>query len=115
MTSSLPAQSVADLGRTLPETIDRVGQTGQAEVITVDGQPRAVLLSLAAYRGLTREPSADDSDGELGDEVTDEDVRVMRRSGEQHRRGEYLTADAFFDQLHAELIEKQAKQNRDAL
>ena len=109
-TASLRTHSLSDLGQSLPETIERVGQSDEAEVITVDGKPRAVLLSLTTYQELTRNLLGHELDDELSDDLTDEDVRVMRRSIEQLNRGEYVEAGAFFDQLHAELLALQAKE-----
>lgn len=97
MQTQLRSHSVADLGRTLTETIDRVGQQGGPEIVTVDGQPRVVLISMAEYEGLAQAAEGDD------EAVTDEDVRVMQRSIEQIKRGEYMTAEAFFDKLQVDV------------
>ena len=68
-------QSVDSFGRTAVETLDRIDRTGAAEVLTVDGQPRAILLSPAAYDALARE-------AELS-----QDAEVIRRSMAQYRAG----------------------------
>ena len=47
-------QSLADVRQSEAETPDRLNRTGEAEVLTVDGEPRAVLLSPAAYEAMAK-------------------------------------------------------------
>ena len=47
-------QSVTDFRQNANETLDRLNQSGQAEILTVNGEARAVLLSPAAYDEMAR-------------------------------------------------------------
>ncbi len=49
MISTRHTQSLDEFRRKATETLDRLSQTGEAEILTVDGEARAVLLSPAAY------------------------------------------------------------------
>ena len=48
-------QSLAEFRDAATETLDRVNRTGEPEVITVDGEERAVLVSPSVYRDMVRE------------------------------------------------------------
>lgn len=53
--SAQNGQSVTAFRQNATETLDRLARTGEAEVLTVDGEARAVLLSPAAYDAMVRE------------------------------------------------------------
>ena len=95
-------QSLADFRATAAETLDRVNRTGEAEVITVDGKARGVLLSPAAYDELARE-------AELS-----RDVAVMRQALREHAEGKGRPAREFFDELEQKLLAMQAAQETGA-
>src|SRR5438874_2509301 len=55
MISTQHTQSLTDFRQKATETLDRLNQTGEAEILTVNGEARAVLLSPAAYDELARD------------------------------------------------------------
>lgn len=55
MLSTEHTQSLSDFRHKAGETLDRLNQTGEAEILTVNGEARAVLLSPAAYDAMARE------------------------------------------------------------
>ncbi len=73
-------QSLDQFGRTAAATVERVAQTGVAEVITVDGRPRAVLVSADAYDAMAREAQLS------------RDVAMMRQSMAEIAAGQGLDA-----------------------
>jgi PHD/YefM family antitoxin component YafN of YafNO toxin-antitoxin module len=81
-------------------TLDRLNQTGNAEVITVDGATRAVLLSPSAFDEMEREL------------MLARDVAAIQRSREQIRNGEGMDANEFFDQQRAKLLAMKAEQSQ---
>jgi hypothetical protein len=48
-------QSLTDFLRTASETLERLKRTGEAEILTVKGQPRAILIAPAVFDELVRE------------------------------------------------------------
>lgn len=98
MTAVEHTQSLADFRAAVAETLDRVNQTGEAEVITVDGEARGVLLSPAAYDELARE-------AELS-----RNAAVMRQALREHAEGKGRPAREFFDELQGKLLAMKAAQ-----
>lgn len=92
MTTIEHTQSLADFSRSATQTVDRLNQTGEIEFLTVDGQTKAVVLSPAVYEELSREV------------MTSRDVAAIKESIQQLDCGEFMSADAFFDQVHDSLI-----------
>jgi PHD/YefM family antitoxin component YafN of YafNO toxin-antitoxin module len=93
-------QSLTDFSQKSSETLDRLNQTGEAEILTVNGEARAVLLSPAAYDALSTEA------------VLARDAVVIRRSIEQLNAGQGLEVNAFFDGVRAQLLAMKAQQAR---
>jgi prevent-host-death family protein len=91
-------QSLDQFGRTAAATVERVAQTGVAEVITVDGRPRAVLVSADAYDAMAREAQLS------------RDVAMMRQSMAEIAAGQGLDARQVFDELRQELLAMKAAQ-----
>lgn len=79
--------------------LDRLKTSGQVEVLTVDGEAKAVMVSPAQFDAMEREI-------ELA-----RDVEAMRTSLQQIKDGQCQTAESFFAQLHQELLDRQAKGN----
>ncbi len=100
MISTQHTQSLTDFRQNASETLERINRTGNAEIITVNGEARAVLLSPEEYDRLA------------GYAVTDEDVAMMKRSIEQLERGEGIDGDVFFDGLRAKLLAMKQEQER---
>jgi PHD/YefM family antitoxin component YafN of YafNO toxin-antitoxin module len=94
------SQSLSDFLRTATETIDRLNQTGEVEILTVDGEARAVLLSPAVYDELVREA------------LLNRDVAAIRKSIQQVKEGKCQDADDFFDELRSELLAMKAAQSK---
>jgi PHD/YefM family antitoxin component YafN of YafNO toxin-antitoxin module len=55
MLSTEHTQSLTDFRQKATETLDRLNRTGEAEILTVNGQARAVLLAPKVYDELARE------------------------------------------------------------
>jgi prevent-host-death family protein len=98
MISTEHTQSLSDFRQKAGETLDRLNQTGQAEILTVNGEARAVLLSPAAYDELAREA------------LLARDTSVIRRAIQQLNEGNGQDAEAFFDGVRAQLIAMKADQ-----
>ncbi len=49
MVATVNTQSLTTFRAKIAETLDRVNQTGQAEIITVNGEARGVLLAPAVF------------------------------------------------------------------
>jgi PHD/YefM family antitoxin component YafN of YafNO toxin-antitoxin module len=93
-------QSLADFREKATETLDRLNQTGEAEVLTVDGEVRAVLLSPAAYDTLSRES------------LLTQDASVIRESIQQLNEGKSEEANAFFDGVRSQFLAMKARQTK---
>lgn len=95
------SQSLSDFSQNASQTLERLNQSDEAEVLTVDGQAKAVLISPAAYTEM------------LEDALLTRDVRSIRKSMEQYKRGEYVLAEDFFKQLERELMARKAQHDRE--
>ena len=95
-------QSIAAFRTTIDETLDRVNQTGEAEIITVDGEARGVLLAPAVYDEMAREA-----------ELT-RDVEMMRKAMKEIEDGKGLDAREAFDGLRSKLLQMKADQENAA-
>ncbi len=87
-------QSLTAFRESMAETFDRLHVTREAEIVTVNGEARAVLLSPAAYDELAREAQA----------------AAIRRAMDQHNRGESRELHAAMDDIRAELLAMKAVQ-----
>src|SRR4051812_23998113 len=96
MISTQHTQSLTDFRQKASETLDRLNRTGEAEILTVNGEARAVLLSPAVYDALTREA-----------ELT-RDVTVIRKAMLDIDQGKGREAGAYFDELRARLLAMKA-------
>jgi prevent-host-death family protein len=93
-------QSVSDFREKTDETLDRLNQTGAPEILTVNGEARAVLLSPAAYDDLAKEA------------LVERDASVIRRSIQQAKDGNSMEANAFFDGVRSQLLAMKAAQKK---
>jgi PHD/YefM family antitoxin component YafN of YafNO toxin-antitoxin module len=98
MVATKHTQSLSDFRKRAAETIDRLNETGEAEILTVNGEARAVLLSPTVYDEMARET------------MLARDAAVIRRSIQQFKEGKSQEANAFFDELRAELLAMKAAQ-----
>jgi PHD/YefM family antitoxin component YafN of YafNO toxin-antitoxin module len=95
-------QSLSAFRKTAAETIARLNRTGDAEIITVNGEARAVLISPAVYDELARE-------AELS-----RDVAAIQRAMKELDEGKGVEAKVFFAELRSELLAMKAAQQKDA-
>jgi PHD/YefM family antitoxin component YafN of YafNO toxin-antitoxin module len=103
MVASAHTQSLTDFSAKADEVFDRLDKTGEAEVITVNGEARAVLLSPAVYDEMARELQLS------------READMMRRAMREHDEGKARPAQELFDELHAELLAmKEAEENGSA-
>ena len=100
MISTEHTQSLSDFRQKAGETLDRLNRTGEAEILTVNGEARAVLLSPAAYDELAREAQLS------------RDVTIIRRAMQEIDEGKSQEAGAFFDGLRATLLGMKAEQQK---
>ena len=85
-------QTLSDFSGNPAETLRRLTETGEAEILTVDGEDRVVLLSPAAFDELSLERQLA------------QDVEAIRRSMKQIDDEEGCAADVYFDRLHTQLV-----------
>lgn len=85
-------QSLTDFRQKAAETLDRLNKTGEAEIITVNGEARAVLLSPAVYDEMVREAHA----------------ASVRRAIKQLDAGGGQHLHAAMDEIRAELLAMKA-------
>ena len=99
MIASRHTQSLSDFRKNAAQTIDRLNQSGEAEILTVNGQA-AVLISPAVYDDLARQ-------AQLSDDVT-----AIRTSISQINEGKFKKVNAFFDQVHAQLLATKSAKSK---
>lgn len=99
MVSTRHTQSLTDFRQKASETLERINRTGEAEILTVNGEAKAVLMSPARYDEMARE-------AQLA-----RDVAAMRRSREQIDQGQSREMDAVFDDIRSSLL-KMKKRRR---
>ncbi len=100
MISTEHTQTLSDFRKKAAQTIERLNQTGEAEVLTVNGEARAVLMSPAVYDDLAREA------------LLSRDLAAIRRSIQQFKEGKSQEAIAFLDELRAELMAMKREEIR---
>ena len=91
--------TVSEFSKSANETVERLNKTNEPEFLTIDGEPRAVIISPALYDELKREM------------LLAQDVAVIKRSFEQIDRGEYMEANAFFDKMRQRLMDLQTAES----
>ena len=92
MLSTKHTQSLTDFRQKATETLDRLNQTGEAEILPVNGLARAVLLSPAVYDELAR------------DALLNRDVTVIRQAIQEIDEGKGQKSGKFFDGLRTQLL-----------
>jgi prevent-host-death family protein len=91
MIATKHTQSLTEFRQKATETLKRLNRTGDAEILTVNGEARAVLLSPAMFDELAR-------DAQLS-----RDAAVMRTAIHQIENGQGEDANIFFNELRSEL------------
>ncbi len=102
MISTKHTQSLTDFRQKATETLDRLNKTGEAEILTVNGQARAVLLAPAVYDEMAREAQIA------------RDVTVIRQAMREIDEGKGREPGEFFDGLRARLLAMKAAQKKNA-
>ncbi|QOV91918.1 type II toxin-antitoxin system Phd/YefM family antitoxin [Humisphaera borealis] len=102
MVATRHTQSLTDFRQKATETLERLNRTGEAEVLTVNGEARAVLLSPAVYDEMAREA-----------QLT-RDVPVIRQAMKQIDEGKGMEVDAVFGSIRAELLAMKNEGQRKA-
>jgi PHD/YefM family antitoxin component YafN of YafNO toxin-antitoxin module len=102
MISTEHTQSLSDFRKKAAQTIERLNRTGEAEILTVNGEARAVLLSPAVYDDLAREA------------LLARDAAVIRRSIKQFKEGKGQDANTFFDELRSQLVAMKSQGTKGA-
>jgi hypothetical protein len=87
---------LSDLVERPTQVFDRLHQSGEAELLTIDGRACAVLMSPTAYDEL------------LAIAFHEYDVKSIERSMKEIEAGHYMEVGEFFDQLHAKLLKMKA-------
>lgn len=91
MVATRHTQSLTDFRQNATETLERLAKTGEAEVITVNGEAKAVMMSPEAFDELAREV---------------EDARFydsMRRAMREHAQGKGREASVVFAEMRKKL------------
>lgn len=96
MLATQRTQSLTDFRQKATETLDRLNKTGEAEILTVNGEARAVLLSPAAFDDLAREA------------LLTRDVAVIRKAMKEIDEGKGVDVDTAFQSIRAELLAMKA-------
>jgi PHD/YefM family antitoxin component YafN of YafNO toxin-antitoxin module len=97
MLSTEHTQSLSDFRHKAGETLDRLSQTGEAEILTVNGEARAVLLSPAAYDAMAREV------------LLARDIAAIQLARQEFKEGEGKNVRTAFAKIRAELLALKAK------
>jgi PHD/YefM family antitoxin component YafN of YafNO toxin-antitoxin module len=97
MVSTEHTQSLSDFRQKASETLDRLEQTGEAEILTVNGQARAVILSPAAYDAMHREI------------LLTRDVAAIERARQEFNEGKGRDVREAFAEIREELLAMKSK------
>ena len=97
MLSTEHTQSLSDFRHKAGETLDRLNQTGNAEILTVNGEARAVLLSPAAYDAMAREV------------LLARDIAAIQLARQEFKEGKGKNVRTAFAEIRAELLALKAK------
>jgi prevent-host-death family protein len=104
MIATKHTQSLTEFRQKATQTLERLNKTGDAEILTVNGQARAVLLSPALYDQMAEEAQLS------------RDAAVMRTAIRQIEQGNGRDAEEFFDELRSQLMTmKTTKPRRRAI
>ncbi len=95
MIATKHTQSLTDFRQNATQTLDRINQSGEAELITVNGEARAVLLAPATFDEMARELTLA------------RDAATIRLAMEQSEQGKSQEAGRFFKQLRQTLRAKK--------
>lgn len=100
MVSTQHTQSLTDFRQNATETLDRLRKTKEAEIITVNGEAKAVIMAPELYDAMAREL-----------ELL-RDVESMRKSLEDIKAGRVVTVEEASRQIRAKIAEVAAQKSR---
>lgn len=100
MVATRHTQSLKDFRQNATETLERINRTGEAEVIPVNGEARAVLMLPAAFGATAREMQIV------------RDVEMMRQSLQQIAEGKFVMLEQMSRQIRAKLEDGLASRER---
>jgi hypothetical protein len=100
MIATKHTQSLTEFRQKATQTLERLNKSGDAEILTVNGDARAVLLSPTIYDELAR-------DAQLS-----RDAAVMQTAIRQIEQGKGREAGEFFDELRAQLVTMKGPKRR---
>jgi len=92
------SQSLNDFRDNCDQTLDRLNQTGDAEVLTQDGQARAIVLSPKAFEQLN-----------IAAEFANR-LATIQQSEKELGENKGRPAELFLDELRSKLLDKKAEQ-----
>lgn len=95
-----PATTAVEFAADPASVLDRLARTGQEEVLTVDGEPRAMVMSMETYAEIMREY------------WRSIDARSIRRSLKEIEEGKGVPVEQCFAELEVKLAAMKAKQER---
>jgi PHD/YefM family antitoxin component YafN of YafNO toxin-antitoxin module len=93
-------QSLSEFRKNAARTIDRLNKSGDAEIITVNGEARAVLVSPAVYDALAREA-----------EIA-RDVAMIKLGRQQLAEGKGIEVREAFSKMRAELVAMKRRKTK---
>ena len=92
MVATTHTQSLTDFRQNATETLERLNKTGEAEILTVNGEAKAVMLSPAAYDEISREL------------LLARDVEAIRRSMKELDEGKGRELTEAFAEMRKKLL-----------
>jgi PHD/YefM family antitoxin component YafN of YafNO toxin-antitoxin module len=99
-TLTVVSQSVSEFRDNATETLDRINKTGEAEILTVDGEVRAVILAPAVFEAMAAEVHLN------------EDVAMIQKSLKEIKNGQFQEAHVVFADIRKQLLAmKHAQEN----
>src|SRR5271155_3983059 len=99
MISTEHTQSLSDFRQNAGETLDRLNKTGEAEILVVNGEARAVLLSPAAYDAMAREV------------LLARDIAAIQLARQEFKEGKGKDVRTAFAEIRAELLALKSKRS----
>jgi PHD/YefM family antitoxin component YafN of YafNO toxin-antitoxin module len=94
MVASQHTQSLTDFRQKASETLDRINKTGAAEILTVNGEARAVIMAPDVFDRMAREA-----------ELT-RDATIMRKAIQEMNDGKGVDIDEGFATIRARLLSR---------
>ena|ERR1700722_8978995 len=94
------AQSLAEFFENPAETLDRLKESSEPEVLTIDGKARAILLSPAAYDDMAKQI------------LLSRDMTVIQIALQELAEGKGRDVDECFDEIRLKLLAMKAAKEK---